>query len=237
MGQKVNPNGIRLGINQKWVSKWFADKKEAYADQLNSDRLIRVFLRKNLKSAAISHIEIQRAAKSVTVAIFAARPGVIIGKKGTGVEELSKKIVRLTGDKNVHVNIKEVRKPELNAKLVGQNIAEQLEKRVMFRRAMKRAIQNAMRAGAKGIKVCVSGRLGGAEIARSEWSKEGRIPLHTFRADIDYATFEALTTYGIIGVKVWIFKGEVLSKSVDNRGDAERELGHKANKKAVSAKS
>ena len=169
-----------LALLKKCLSTWFAGKKTDYAKYLNADRLIRSFLLKKLKIAGISHIEIQRAANSVIVSIYVARPGVVIGKKGTGVEELSKKIMKLAQEKNVHVNIKEVRKPELNSKLVAQNIAEQLEKRIMFRRAMKRAIVNTMRAGAKGIKVCISGRLGGAEIARSEWSKEGRIPLHTF---------------------------------------------------------
>ncbi|MGY5450811.1 30S ribosomal protein S3 [Agarivorans sp. MS3-6] len=208
MGQKVHPNGIRLGIVKPWNSTWYADKSE-YADNLFSDHKVRQFLTKELKSASVSRITIERPAKSIRVTIHTARPGVVIGKKGEDVEKLRKNVAKLAGVP-AQINISEVRKPELDAKLVADSISSQLERRVMFRRAMKRAVQNAMRLGAKGIKVQVSGRLGGAEIARAEWYREGRVPLHTLRADIDYSTSEALTTYGIIGVKVWIFKGEVL---------------------------
>ncbi|GLP97737.1 30S ribosomal protein S3 [Paraferrimonas sedimenticola] len=207
MGQKVHPNGIRLGITKPWISTWYADKD--YADNLHSDWEVRKFLEKKLKSASVSKIVIERPAKSIRVTIHTARPGVVIGKKGEDVEKLRQEIAKFTGT-SAQINIAEVRKPELESKLVAESIASQLERRVMFRRAMKRAVQNAMRLGAKGIKVEVSGRLGGAEIARTEWYREGRVPLHTLRADIDYSTAEAHTTYGVIGIKVWIFKGEVL---------------------------
>ncbi len=208
MGQKVHPNGIRLGISKPWSSTWYANTNE-FADFLNGDHLVRQYLTKQLKNASVSRIVIERPAKSIRVTIHTARPGVVIGKKGEDVEKLRQKISSIAGVP-AQINISEIRKPELDAQLVGDSIASQLERRVMFRRAMKRAVQNAMRIGAKGIKVEVSGRLNGAEIARTEWYREGRVPLHTLRADIDYATSEALTTYGIIGVKVWIFKGEVL---------------------------
>lgn len=208
MGQKVHPNGIRLGITKPYNSTWFANTKD-FADNLHGDFQVRQYLTKELKAASVSRIVIERPAKSIRVTIHTARPGVVIGKKGEDVEKLRKHIATLAGVP-AQINISEVRKPELDAKLVADSITSQLERRVMFRRAMKRAVQNAMRLGAKGIKVEVSGRLGGAEIARTEWYREGRVPLHTLRADIDYATSEALTTYGIIGVKVWIFKGEVL---------------------------
>ena len=208
MGQKVHPNGIRLGISRPWNATWYANTNE-FADNLHSDHQVHKFLTKELRNASVSRIVIERPAKSVRVTIHTARPGVVIGKKGEDVEKLRQQVQKLTGAPS-QINISEVRKPELDAQLVADNISGQLERRVMFRRAMKRAVQNAMRLGAKGIKVEVSGRLGGAEIARSEWYREGRVPLHTFRADIDYATSEASTTYGIIGVKVWIFKGEVL---------------------------
>jgi len=208
MGQKVHPNGIRLGITKPWISTWYADKSD-YANNLSSDWEVRKFLEKKLKSASVSKIVIERPAKSVRVTIHTARPGVVIGKKGEDVEKLRNQVAKLTGIP-AQINIAEIRKPELDAKLVADGIASQLERRVMFRRAMKRAVQNAMRLGAKGIKVEVSGRLGGAEIARSEWYREGRVPLHTLRADIDYSTSESHTQYGVIGVKVWIFKGEVL---------------------------
>ncbi len=208
MGQKVHPTGIRLGISKPWTSTWYAGTKD-YADFLYSDHQVRQYLTKKLKNASLSKIEIDRPAKSIRVTIHTARPGVVIGKKGEDVEVLRKHVSNLAGVP-AQINIAEVRKPELDGQLVADSIASQLERRVMFRRAMKRAVQNAMRLGAKGIKVEVSGRLGGAEIARSEWYREGRVPLHTFRADIDYATSEALTTYGIIGIKVWIFKGEIL---------------------------
>ncbi|MBY5994278.1 30S ribosomal protein S3 [Ferrimonas balearica] len=208
MGQKVHPNGIRLGITKPWSSTWYAEKKD-YADNLFSDHEVREFLKKELKNASVSRITIERPAKSVRVTIHTARPGVVIGKKGEDVEKLRLKVAKLAGVP-AQINISEVRKPELDAQLVGDSVASQLERRVMFRRAMKRAVQNAMRLGAKGIKIEVSGRLGGAEIARTEWYREGRVPLHTLRADIDYATSSAHTTYGVIGIKVWIFKGEVL---------------------------
>ena len=208
MGQKVHPNGIRLGITKPWNSTWFANTKD-FADNLYSDFQVRQFLTKELKNASLSKITIERPAKSIRVTIHTARPGVVIGKKGEDVEKLRKAVAAIAGVP-AQINISEVRKPELDGKLVADSITSQLERGVMLRRAMKRAVQNAMRLGAKGIKVEVSGRLGGAEIARTEWYREGRVPLHTLRADIDYATSEAHTTYGVIGVKVWIFKGEVL---------------------------
>jgi small subunit ribosomal protein S3 len=208
MGQKVHPNGIRLGIVKPWNSTWYANSGD-YADNLQSDFQVRKFLTKELQNASVSRIVIERPAKSIRVTIHTARPGVVIGKKGEDVDKLRNAIAKMAGVP-AQINIAEVRKPELDGKLVADSIASQLERRVMFRRAMKRAVQNAMRLGAKGIKVEVSGRLGGAEIARTEWYREGRVPLHTLRADIDYATAEAQTTYGVIGVKVWIFKGEVL---------------------------
>jgi len=208
MGQKVHPNGIRLGITKPFSSTWYAGTKD-FADNLYSDFQIRKFLTEKLKNASLSKITIERPAKSVRVTIHTARPGVVIGKKGEDVEKLRSAIAKMAGVP-AQINISEVRKPELDAKLVADSVSSQLERLVMFRRAMKRAVQNAMRLGAKGIKVQVSGRLGGAEIARAEWYREGRVPLHTLRADIDYSTSEALTVYGIIGVKVWIFKGEVL---------------------------
>jgi small subunit ribosomal protein S3 len=208
MGQKVHPNGIRLGITKPYKATWYANSNE-FADTLHSDHKVRQYLTKELAKASVSQIVIERPAKSIRVTIHTARPGVVIGKKGEDVEKLRQKVATLAGVP-AQINISEVRKPELDSQLVAESIASQLERRVMFRRAMKRAVQNAMRIGAKGIKVEVSGRLGGAEIARAEWYREGRVPLHTLRADIDYATAEALTTYGIIGIKVWIFKGEVL---------------------------
>lgn len=213
MGQKVNPIGIRLGIVQDWNSKWYASKN--YGHLLNQDINLRKYLKKKLISAAVSKIRIERPANNAVVTIYTARPGVIIGKKGGGIETLRSEIATKIGVP-VHLNIEEIRKPELDSVLVAESIAQQLEQRVMFRRAMKRAVTSAMKSGAKGIKICVSGRLGGAEIARSEWYREGRIPLHTFRADVDYGTAEAKTTYGIIGVKVWIFKGEVLPQKKRN---------------------
>ncbi len=207
MGQKVNPMGIRLGITKDYNAKWYAKKKD-YADYLNADIQVRQFLEKKLKGAAISNIQIERPARNARIAIHSARPGVIIGKKGNEVELLRSEISKIM-KVPVHITIQEVRKPELSARLVAENIAQQLERRIMFRRVMKRIIQSTMRAGAKGVKVSLSGRLAGAEIARTEWSRDGRVPLHTFRADIDYGTARALTTYGIIGVKVWIFKGEI----------------------------
>lgn len=208
MGQKVHPHGVRLGIIKQWNSTWYANTQE-FADNLDSDFRVRQFLNKELSKASISRIVIERLAKSIRVTIHTARPGIVIGKKGEDVEKL-RKIIASIANVPAQINIAEVRKPELDAKLVADNISAQLERRVMFRRAMKRAVQNAMRLGAKGIKVEVSGRLGGAEIARTEWYREGRVPLHTLRADIDYSIAEAHTTYGVVGVKVWIFKGEIL---------------------------
>ena len=208
MGQKVNPIGIRLGINKVCNSNWFATQN--YAELLNQDINLRKYLKHKLQGAAISKIQIARPANNAVVTIHSARPGVLIGKKGGGIEGLRAQIAEKLGVP-VHLNIEEVRKPDLDAVLVAEGIAQQLEQRVMFRRAMKRAVTSALKSGAKGIKICVSGRLGGAEIARSEWYREGRVPLHTFRADIDYGTAESKTTYGIIGVKVWIFKGESVS--------------------------
>ena len=208
MGQKVHPIGMRLGIVKKHTSTWYADKK-TYAEYLLNDLAIRDYLREKLVQASISRIDIERPAQTARVTIHTARPGIVIGKKGEDVEKLRRELTRRMGVP-VHVNVEEIRKPELDALLCAQNVAQQLERRVQFRRAMRRVIQNTMRLGAKGIKVRVAGRLGGAEIARAEVYHEGRVPLHTLRADIDYATAEAATTYGIIGVKVWIFKGEVI---------------------------
>lgn len=208
MGQKVHPIGIRLGIVKEHTSVWYADRKH-YADYLNADLEVRAYLLDKLKNASVSRIEIARPAQTARITIHTARPGIVIGKKGEDVEKLRQDLTKKMGVP-VHINIEEIRKPELDGLLVAQSVAQQLERRVMFRRAMKRAVQNAMRLGAKGIKIQVGGRLGGAEIARSEWYREGRVPLHTLRADIDYATYEAHTTYGVIGVKVWIFKGEVI---------------------------
>ena len=208
MGQKVHPTGIRLGIVKKHSSTWYAGNKD-YADKLNQDLAVRAFIQKQLSHASVSRIDIERPSDSARITIHTARPGIVIGKKGEDVGRLRNDIGKVMGC-SVNINIEEIRKPDLDATLVGQNVAQQLERRVMFRRAMKRAVQNAMRGGALGVKIQVGGRLGGAEIARSEWYREGRVPLHTLRADIDYASSEANTTYGIIGVKVWIFKGEVL---------------------------
>ncbi|MEQ8485331.1 MAG: 30S ribosomal protein S3 [Pseudomonadales bacterium] len=210
MGQKVNPVGFRLGIVKDHASVWYADKRN-YAKYLLSDLAVRDYLRQRLAQASISRIEIERPAQTARITIHTARPGIVIGKKGEDVERLRVDLARMMGVP-VHVNIEEIRKPELDALLVAQNVAQQLERRVQFRRAMRRVIQNAMRLGAEGIKVRVAGRLGGAEIARSEVYHEGRVPLHTLRADIDYATWEAKTTYGVIGIKVWIFKGEVIGR-------------------------
>jgi small subunit ribosomal protein S3 len=208
MGQKVHPTGIRLGIVKNWNSTWYAEGRD-FADNLEGDLKVRRYLMKELKSASVSLIEIERPSKALSITIHTARPGIVIGKKGEDIEKLRKKVTALTGAKT-QINIEQIRKPELDAKLVAESVAQQLERRIMFRRAMKRAVQNAMRLGAEGIKIQVGGRLGGAEIARSEWYREGRVPLHTLRADIDYSTAEAHTTYGVLGVKVWIFKGEIL---------------------------
>ena len=213
MGQKVNPIGIRLGITREWTSKWYAGKK-LFPQLVHTDFRVRTFLRKKLAEASVSRIQIERAANKVNITIETARPGIVIGKKGEDIEKLRAETATLLGRPvaDIRLNISEIRKPELDAQLVADGIAQQIEKRVMFRRAMKRAVMSTMRSGALGIKVRLSGRLNGAEIARTEWSREGRIPLHTFRADIDYGFGEARTTYGVIGVKVWIFKGEVFDK-------------------------
>lgn len=212
MGQKVHPTGIRLGIIESHRSMWYANKKN-YSDLLLSDLQTRGYLRKKLQNAFVSRIQIERPARNARITIHTARPGVVIGKKGEDIEQLRQTVSTLMRVP-VHINIEEIRRPELDAYLVAESVAQQLERRVMFRRAMKRAVSNALRFGAKGVKICVAGRLGGAEIARTEWYREGRVPLHTFRADIDYATAIAKTTYGIIGVKVWIFKGEVFDKDL-----------------------
>ena len=208
MGQKVNPIGLRLGINRTWDSRWYADAN--YADLLHEDLNIRNFLRKRLQQAGISRIIIERPAKKARITIHTARPGVVIGKKGADIEKLRTELQKMTGSE-VHLNIVEIRKPEIDATLVAENIASQLERRVAFRRAMKRAVQSAMRLGAQGIRIQCGGRLGGAEIARTEWYHEGRVPLHTLRADVDYGEATALTTYGTCGVKVWVFKGEIMA--------------------------
>ena len=213
MGQKVHPTGIRLGIVKDWTSKWYADSK-TFAGYIKADHLMRDYIKRKLKDASVSRIVIERPAGKANITIFTARPGIVIGKKGEDIEKLRAEVADLCNMviSDVRININEVRKPELDAQLVAEGIAQQLERRVMFRRAMKRAVTNTMRVGAEGIKVKVGGRLNGAEIARSEWYHEGRVPLHTLRADIDYGLAEANTTYGVIGVKVWIFKGEVFDK-------------------------
>jgi small subunit ribosomal protein S3 len=217
MGQKIHPTGFRLAVTKNWQSRWYANSKD-FPEMLQNDIKVREFLTKKLVNAAVSKVIIERPAKNAKITIHSARPGVVIGKKGEDIESLRS---TLQGMMNVpvHLNIEEVRKPELDATLIAQSIAQQLEKRVMFRRAMKRAMQNAMRLGAKGIKIMSSGRLNGIEIARTEWYREGRVPLHTLRADIDYGVAEALTTYGIIGIKVWVFKGEVFADNAQNSVD------------------
>jgi small subunit ribosomal protein S3 len=207
MGQKVNPIGLRLGINRTWNSRWYADK--GYGSKLHDDIKLREYIEKRLSQAGVSRIVIERQAKKARVTIHSARPGVVIGKKGADIEKLRQDLIKLTGE-DVNLNIVVVRKPEIDAKLLAENIAQQLERRVAFRRAMKRAVQSAMRLGAEGIRINCGGRLGGAEIARTEWYREGRVPLHTLRADVDYGTATAKTTYGTCGVKVWIFKGEIM---------------------------
>src|SRR2546422_8045339 len=209
MGQKVNPTGLRLGINRTWDSRWYAGKNE-YGKLLHEDMEIRDALTKQLKQAAVSKIVIERPHKKCRVTIHSARPGVVIGKKGADIEKLRKEVAEMTGS-DVHLNIVEVRKPEVDATLVAENIAQQLERRVAFRRAMKRAVQSALRLGAEGIRITCAGRLGGAEIARTEWYREGRVPLHTLRGNVDYAEAEAHTAYGVCGVKVWVFKGEIFA--------------------------
>src|ERR1700683_4975740 len=222
MGQKVNPLGIRLGITRDWTSRWYAGKRQ-FPLHVHTDYRVREFLKERLKEASVSRIMIERAAKKVNITIQTARPGIVIGKKGEDIEKLRQETAQLLGMAmlDVRLNISEIRKPELDAQLVAESIAQQIEKRVMFRRAMKRAVMSTMRSGALGIKVRMSGRLNGSEIARTEWYREGRIPLHTFRADIDYGLAEAKTTYGVIGIKVWIFKGEVFDQAQLDRQAAE----------------
>lgn len=210
MGQKVHPTGIRLGIVKDWNSKWYADGRR-FADYLNTDLEVRDFLRKRLANASVSRVQIERPAQTAKLIIHTARPGIVIGKKGEDIDNLRREVSQIMGVP-AHISVEEIRKPELDAYLVAESVAGQLERRIMFRRAMKRAVSNAMRLGAQGIRINVAGRLNGAEIARSEWYREGRVPLHTLRADIDYGFAEAKTTYGVIGVKVWIFKGEVLKR-------------------------
>lgn len=218
MGQKVHPNGIRLGIAKDWSAKWYAEGEE-FANYLNTDLKAREYLNKVLAHAAISHIQIERPAKSAEITIHTARPGIVIGKKGEDIEKLRREVGRIMGvPTNIRVN--EIRKPELDAKLVADSIAQQLERRVMFRRAMKRAVGNAMRLGALGIKVQVAGRLNGADIARTEWYREGRVPLHTLRADVDYGTAVAETTYGVIGIKVWVYKGDVFDLHAEQAAES-----------------
>lgn len=225
MGQKVHPTGIRLGIVKNHTSTWYAGSDE-YADKLNNDLEVRSYIQEKLANASVSRVDIERPANTARITIHTARPGIVIGKKGEDVDRLRAEISQKMGVP-VHINIEEIRKPDLDAALVAQGVAQQLERRVMFRRAMKRAVQNAMRQGAEGIKIQVSGRLGGAEIARTEWYREGRVPLHTLRADIDYNTAEASTTYGIIGVKVWIFKGEIIG-DVETSEAAPKKKGSKS---------
>jgi len=218
MGQKVHPYGIRLGIIKDWTSTWFADRRR-YPDYLNTDLAVRAFLRKKLAHASVSRIQIERPANNARIIIHTARPGIVIGKKGEDIESLRKQVSKLMGI-SAHLSVEEIRKPALDAYLVAESVAQQLERRIMFRRAMKRAVANALRLGAQGIKINVAGRLNGAEIARTEWYREGRVPLHTLRADIDYGFAEARTTYGVIGVKVWIFKGEIISRHEEPAAEA-----------------
>ena len=222
MGQKANPTGLRLGIINDWTAKWYAGNK-TYADNLNSDLQLRSYIKKKLAHAAVSKIIMQRPAQSVNVTIHTARPGIVIGKKGEDIEKLRKELTQLAGQ-SVKLTVEEIRKPEIDAQLVAESISQQLEKRIMFRRAMKRAVTNAMRLRAQGVKVMVAGRLNGAEIARTEWYREGRVPLHTLRADIDYGFAEAHTTYGVIGVKVWIFKGEIFDREEESEAEAVKKV-------------
>ena len=219
MGQKVNPIGLRLGINRGWDSIWFAKKKE-YGKLLVEDCKIRDYIKKNIINSGVAQVIIERTAKKCIVSIYTSRPGFVIGKKGSDVDKIKQNLSKISSSE-VSLNIKEIKKPELNAFLVAENIAQQLVKRIAYRRAMKRAMQSALRLGAKGIRVCVAGRLAGNEIARTEWLREGSVPLHTFRADVDYAEAEALTTYGIIGVKVWIYKGELFTKDINKTNKKE----------------
>jgi small subunit ribosomal protein S3 len=219
MGQKIHPVGFRLAVNRNWSSRWYANSKN-FGPMLAEDIKVRDFLKRKLAHASVGRVLIERPAKDARITIFSARPGVVIGKKGEEIESLKSELRRIMGVQQVHVNIEEIRKPEIDAQLIADSIAQQLEKRIMFRRAMKRAMQNAMRLGAQGIKIMSSGRLNGIEIARTEWYREGRVPLHTLRADIDYGLGEAKTSYGVIGIKVWVYKGEILPK-----GEAQAALG------------
>lgn len=221
MGQKIHPTGFRLAVSRNWASRWYASNTQ-FAGMLKEDIEVREFLKKKLKNASVGRVVIERPAKNARITIYSSRPGVVIGKKGEDIEKLRKEVSDLMGVP-AHINVSEVRKPEIDAQLVAESIAQQLERRIMFRRAMKRAVGNAMRLGALGIKINVSGRLNGAEIARSEWSREGRVPLHTLRADIDYGTAEAHTTYGVIGIKVWIYKGEIFDLSQVNQESKEEQ--------------
>jgi len=220
MGQKVNPISLRLGINRGWDSVWFAKKNE-YGKFLIEDYKIREYIKKNVVNSGVSQVIIERTTKKCIISIYTSRPGFVIGKKGSDVDKIKKNLSKISSTE-VSLNIKEVKRPELNSYLVAENIAQQLVKRIAFRKVMKRAIQSALRLGAKGIRVCLAGRLGGNEIARTEWLREGSVPLHTFRADVDYAEAEALTTYGIIGIKVWIYKGEILSKNSNKNNNKEK---------------
>ncbi len=220
MGQKVHPIGMRLGYIKDWTSRWFAESKD-YPELLYQDLMIRDFIKQKLKHASVSRIQINRPANNAQITVHTARPGIVIGKKGEDIDALRRQVSSIMGIP-VHMNVEEIRKPELDAQLVAEGVAQQLEKRIMFRRAMKRAVTNTMRLGAEGIRINVSGRLNGAEIARREWYREGRVPLHTLRADIDYGFAEAATTYGIIGVKVWIFKGEILEHSAQENSDGKK---------------
>jgi small subunit ribosomal protein S3 len=222
MGQKIHPTGFRLGVQKNWASKWYANSKN-FPAMLLDDIKVRNFLKKRLAHAAVGRVIIERPAKNARITIYSARPGVVIGKKGEDIEVLKRELQRMLGVP-VHLNIEEIRKPELDAQLVADSIASQLQRRIMFRRAMKRAIQNAMRLGAQGIKIESAGRLNGIEIARTEWYREGRVPLQTLRADIDYGVAEAMTTYGVIGIKVWVFKGEVLGKGEQPAAEPERKV-------------
>tara|TARA_B100001750_G_scaffold93243_1_gene73586 strand:+ start:163 stop:852 length:690 start_codon:yes stop_codon:yes gene_type:complete len=229
MGQKVNPIGLRLGINRTWESIWYA-KKDQYGKLLIEDHKIREYIKKNIVNSGVSQVIIERTSKKCIVSIYTSRPGFVIGKKGSDIEKIKKNLSKISSTE-ISLNIKEIKKPELNAYLVAENIAQQLVKRIAYRKAMKRAMQSTLRLGAKGIRVCLSGRLAGNEIARSEWLREGSVPLHTFRAEVDYAEAEALTTYGIIGVKVWIYKGEVFLK--DKNINKKEEKGASTNKNKI----
>ena len=233
MGQKINPTGFRLAVNKDWSSKWFA-KSGDFSRVLKEDIDVRNFLRKRLANASVGRVVIERPAKSARITIYSARPGIVIGKKGEDIEVLIRDLQKIMGVP-VHVNIEEIRKPEIDAQIIADNIAGQLEKCVMFRRAMKRAMQNAMRVGAKGIKIMSSGRLNGIEIARTEWYREGRVPLHTLRANVDYATSEAKTTYGIIGIKVWVYKGELTPGEIQAKPEQDKKHSRKAGGRNAAA--